>query len=209
MKKLIAAATLACATAFGSAASAQTVDITKMNPNAVAETLVRTVLSDAGQSQKSNRYVDPAASSLVCIGKIPLDKTIQTFDGKGPRTYPFQSELGRFINDPDATDKAAQASLRDAVTKRSDLVYIEYVSVFGPNANAINAYFTKMGGKPIDSYVGGTGMRDGSMRATILLDQGTFNKFVSANGKAVAQTNAAYTADKLNTQHWTACGPAR
>lgn len=208
-KTLCAAFT--CFAAMAGASQPAQADIGNSNPNAVAETLIRSAITHGGGQPRQLVYVDSENVSLVCKGRVPQEG-INVFDAKGKGTYSgIRNKIDQYVNDPNAKDKVTQARLKKLVSENDHLVLVQYETSFGPTPKELEAYFTQNFGKPHDVYSVSDGGRGGRMITHMLVDEAAYGKFYQANAGQIEKLSATYTNEVQKTGYgparWSQCGP--
>lgn len=180
----------------------------KTNSNAIVQTFLEKVDLHAGKTVRPLPYTKQNGASLVCAGDIPSE--INALDDKGQAVYmkPLVPEIVRFAHDPNAKDKNGQTKIKTLLQTRKDLAYLEFTSVMGPTEQQINAYLKDvLKHDAIDLYQGGTGLRDGSVRTTLLIDRKAIDNFTSENGADIRKTEEKLAAaSSLKPHTFSACG---
>jgi hypothetical protein len=120
----------------------------------------------------------------------------------------FTPDIIKFIQNPQTKDPEGQRKMRSLLEQRSDLAYLEYATTGAPDAKKITAYFQQAyQHTPHDVFARGTGLRDGSLLTSILIDESVMKKFIADNESRIKTIQAQWTQTGFAHYGYSRCGP--
>ncbi len=200
---LFSVASMGVSPAMANSPAPQTYD-----PSAVAQVLLEKIEPGRGHIFFNTRERGRSVSFL-CLGKIPGEPiTLRNQNGENVFSGAFTPDIIKFIQNTQTKDPEGQRKMRILLEERSDLAYLEYATTGAPDAKKITAYFQQAyQHTPHDVFARGTGLRDGSLLTSILMDERVMKKFIADNEGRIKTVQAQWTQTGFGHYGYNRCGP--
>ncbi|MBN8520564.1 MAG: hypothetical protein J0L77_01520 [Alphaproteobacteria bacterium] len=200
---LLSAASMGVSPAMANSPAPRTYD-----PSAVAQVLLEKI-EPGRQHIFFNTRERGRSLSFLCLGNI-LGEPITVRDQSGQNAFSgtFTPDIIKFIQNPQTKDPDGQKRIKSLLEQRSDLAYLEYATTSAPDAKKITAYFQQAyQHTPHDVFARGTGLRDGSLLTSILIDESVMKKFITDNEDRIKTIQAQWTQAGFGHYAYSRCGP--